>query len=79
MTLDDFYGYAGVPLPGIFRGLWEKAHGVGSEPPAGLMEEFLAFKMATHKADEAASGASPPAIECVVELARASGTTIHPP
>jgi beta-phosphoglucomutase-like phosphatase (HAD superfamily) len=67
MTLDDFYGYAGVPLPEIVRSVHRAQK--GEEATDEFVEKFLAAKKAAHAANEDRLG-HPAPIECVVEIAR---------
>ena len=69
LTIDEhiFYGFAGLPLPEIVKQLHLSAF--GSEPPDGFVERFLKAKKAAHQANEDRLG-PPPAIACVVKLAR---------
>ena len=67
MTLDDFYGFAGVPLPEIVRSMHRDQ--LGTEAPDEFVETFLAAKQAAHEGFEAQSG-HPAPIGCVVALAR---------
>ena len=84
-SLDDFYGFAGVPVPDIAIALYRRKH--GAAPSAEWLDAFvrpppprlppappqhppqLVDKKAAHKAREATAG-MPKAIECVVAIAR---------
>jgi HAD superfamily hydrolase (TIGR01509 family) len=67
MTLDDFYSFAGVPLPEIVRQMHRKQ--LSSEATEQFVNDFLAAKQAAHVRHESSRG-HPAAIDCVVELAR---------
>ena len=69
MTMDDFYGYAGLPLPDIVRALHRTQ--LGGEAPDAFVDEFLAAKKAAHSQNEASMG-HPEPIACVVAIARAA-------
>ena len=67
MTEAAFYSYAGLPLPEIVRRMHREQR--GGEASEEFIAKFLRAKLAAHKEYEAATG-HPPAIECVVQLAR---------
>ena len=67
MSENEFYGYAGMPLPDIVHELHRKAK--GSEAPEGFVERFLAAKKAAHNVVEQQLGAPKP-IQAVVRIAR---------
>ena len=67
MTEDEFYGYAGVPLPEIVRSMHRKQ--LGSEASDTFVAQFLEAKQKAHAGTEGKLG-SPKPIACVVELAR---------
>ena len=67
ITEHQFYGYAGLPLPEIVRRLHQTAN--GCDPPKDFIDRFLKAKKAAHAVNEARQG-HPPAIGCVVRLAR---------
>ena len=67
ITEEQFWGFAGVPLPDIVISLYKDKH--GSAPSDDFVREFLAFKRQTHDKSEAREG-SPPAIDVVVNIAR---------
>jgi beta-phosphoglucomutase-like phosphatase (HAD superfamily) len=69
MTMDDFYGYAGLPLPDIVRAMHREQ--LGAEATDAFVDEFLAAKKAAHAQNEASQG-HPEPIACVVALARAA-------
>ena len=63
MTLDDFYGVAGVPLPDIVKTLHRTQK--GSEATDEFVADFLAAKKANHAENEGKLG-HPAPIGCVV-------------
>lgn len=67
MTLDDFYGFAGMPLPDIVRVLHQQKF--GSEASSEFVDRFLQEKQANHAQTEDRLG-HPQPIACVVALAR---------
>jgi beta-phosphoglucomutase-like phosphatase (HAD superfamily) len=67
MTLDDFYGVAGVPLPDIVKILHRTQK--GSEATDEFVANFLAAKKANHAENEGKLG-HPEPITCVVRIAR---------
>lgn len=67
ITEQQFYGFAGLPLPEIVRLLHQAAK--GCDPPDGFIDRFLAAKKAAHDANEVRLG-HPRPIGCVVRLAR---------
>merc|ERR1740138_245595 len=67
MTEDDFYAFAGVPLPDIVRALHRKQ--LGSEATEQFVSDFLKAKKEDHRANEGKLG-HPAPIDCVVALAR---------
>jgi beta-phosphoglucomutase-like phosphatase (HAD superfamily) len=67
MTMDDFYGVAGVPLPDIVRMLHRTQK--GSEATDEFVEAFLAAKKTNHAQNESKLG-HPEPIACVVKIAR---------
>jgi len=71
MSEEEFYGFAGMPLPEIFR-RWHLRH-KGFEPSAALTDEFLAAKKAAHLVHEKEAGL-PPEISCVANMARAAAS-----
>ena len=69
ITEQQFYGFAGLPLPEIVRLLHQAAK--GCDPPDGFIDRLLAAKKAAHDANEVRLG-HPPPIGCVARLARES-------
>ena len=69
MDENEFYGFAGKPLPDIVGALHQSQKGCA--PSAEFVQEFLKEKKVAHAAHEAKSGPPPP-IACVVEIARAA-------
>lgn len=69
MPEDQFYDYAGRPLPDIVEDLYRKQHS-GADPPEGFVAAFLESKKRFHARREERDG-PPPAIECVAAIARA--------
>ena len=67
LSENEFYGFAGKPLPDIVRELHLSQR--GSEATDEFVESFLAAKKASHHKTEARLGA-PKAIKCVVKIAR---------
>ena len=67
MTMDDFYGYAGKPLPDIVKALYRSQK--GREATQEEVDTFLAAKKDNHKANEGKFG-HPAPIACVVKIAR---------
>jgi len=67
MTLDDFYGYAGKPLPDIVKALYRTQKGI--EPTQQMVDAFLTAKKKNHKDNESKRG-QPQPIGCVVQIAR---------
>ena len=69
MTMDAFYGFAGMPLPDIVRELHRTQ--LGGEATEQFVSDFLAAKKANHQQNESKAG-HPARIECVCALARAA-------
>ena len=67
MTEDEFYGFAGMPLPDIVRSLHRRC--LGTEATDEFVDKFLAAKKRLHAANERVRGPPEP-IHCVVALAR---------
>jgi beta-phosphoglucomutase-like phosphatase (HAD superfamily) len=67
LSEEDFYKSAGLPLDVIVRRLFLRC--LGHEPDDATVDAFLKLKKETHLELEKAAGA-PPAIACVVEIAR---------
>ena len=67
ITEDDFYSFAGLPLPDIVRILHRRQR--GSEASPEFVTEFLAAKKRMHVVNERARG-HPKPIEVVVAMAR---------
>lgn len=67
MSLDDFYGYAGKPLPDIVKAIYRTQKGI--EPTQEMVDTFLAAKIKNHKDNESKRG-HPQPIGCVVKIAR---------
>ena len=69
MSMDAFYGFAGIPLPEIVKALHREQ--LGGEATDAFVADFLAAKKECHAANEASLG-HPEPIGCVVGLARAA-------
>lgn len=67
MTEDDFYGFAGMPLPDIVRSMHRSQ--LGSEASDDFVAGFLTAKQEAHAKTEGKVGPPKP-IGCVVALAR---------
>ena len=67
LSEDDFYGFAGKPLPDIVKELFLRQKGIEASPE--LVAEFLRVKKSAHHETEARLG-SPKRIECVAAIAR---------
>ncbi|KAL1524682.1 hypothetical protein AB1Y20_019568 [Prymnesium parvum] len=67
ITIDDFYAYAGWPLPSIVRDLHQRHR--AADASDDFVASFLAAKQAAHERYEAQMG-HPEPIGCVVKLAR---------
>ncbi|KAL3892777.1 MAG: hypothetical protein SGPRY_014796, partial [Prymnesium sp.] len=67
MSIDDFYSYAGVPLPEIVREMHRQQ--LSGEASDDFVHSFLEAKQSAHERIEAKFG-HPEPIECVVKLAR---------
>ncbi len=68
LTLEDFYGFAGVPMPDI---VWAIHNHANVQCDDERCEEFLQELKAAQSREEARKG-SPNRIECVVSLATAA-------
>ena len=69
LSEDDFYSFAGKPLPDIVRELFKRQK--GADASEEMVAEFLRIKKQAHHATEAKLG-HPKAIGCVVRIARAA-------
>jgi beta-phosphoglucomutase-like phosphatase (HAD superfamily) len=67
LSEDAFYGAAGLPLDVIARNMFRAS--LGTDPDDATVDAFLKLKKETHLALEKAAG-PPPAIACVVAIAR---------
>ena len=67
LSEEEFYGYAGMPLPDIVRSMHRTQK--GSECTEAFIADFLKEKKKAHHGIEAKVG-SPRPIECVVRIAR---------
>eukprot|EP01051_Picozoa_sp_SAG22_P012028 SAG22_NODE_1215_length_5146_cov_1.556965_3_plen_270_part_00 len=71
MTEDEFYGFAGVPMPTIVEQIYAGHHGAGARPGGAFVEAFLKTQLAAADEVEARLG-HPARIECVIALAEAA-------
>jgi beta-phosphoglucomutase-like phosphatase (HAD superfamily) len=69
MSLDEFYGFGGWPLPEIVRELHRRCRG-GAEAADDFVDAFLATHRSMTDANEREAG-PPPVIACVAAVARA--------
>ncbi len=67
MSENDFYGYAGMPLPDIVRDMHKKQ--LGADATDDFVKTFLTAKKKAHNLTEERLG-HPAPIACVVQLAR---------
>lgn len=67
LSEEDFYGYGGVPLGEIVKALHRRHR--RTEATEDFVKQFIARKKEVHAAREATVG-PPPAIDCVVKIAR---------
>lgn len=66
ITLDDFYSYAGMPLPEIVRRMHREQ--LSGEASQDFVDQFLLAKQKSHLRHESSRG-HPDPIHCVVNLA----------
>ena len=69
LSEDEFYAFAGWPLPDIVREIHRRGRG-GATPDDAWVAEFMRAKKASHAAREAVVGPPPPIVP-VVAIARA--------